>query len=148
MSVKVKSTDGKSTAVLESIYDRIGGAPALQAAVDAFYVRVLADPALKPFFEKTNLAALKTRQRAFFGQALGGPEVYRGRDMRSAHARFQITQNHFDKVAGHLVDTLTSLGVDQETVGEIVAAVAPLAAEIVNTKESKEQNMAQAESKV
>ncbi|HSR08891.1 MAG TPA: methyl-accepting chemotaxis protein [Bryobacteraceae bacterium] len=145
MSLKVKSTDGKSSAVLESIYDRIGGAPALQAAVDAFYVRVLADPALKTFFEKTNMAALKTRQRAFFGQALGGPEVYRGRDMRSAHARIQITQTHFDKVAGHLVDTLKSLGVDQETIGEIVAAVAPLAAEIVNTKE---QDMPQAEGKV
>jgi methyl-accepting chemotaxis protein len=148
MSLKTKSTTSRSSAVLDSIYDRIGGAPALQAAVDAFYVRVLADPALKPFFEKTNMAALKMRQRAFFGQALGGPEVYRGRDMRSAHARFQITQKHFDKVAGHLVDTLQSLGVDQETIGEIVAAVAPLAAEIVNTKESKEQSMAQKDTKV
>ncbi len=148
MSVKVKSTGSKSSAVLDSIYDRIGGTPALQAAVDAFYVRVLADTELKPFFEKTNMAALKIRQRAFFGQALGGPEVYRGRDMRSAHARFQISQKHFDKVAGHLVDTLKSLGVDQATIGEIVAAVAPLAAEIVNTKESKEQSMAQKEMKV
>ena len=139
MSVKVKSTDSPNNTVLDSIYHRVGGAPALEATVDAFYVRVLADPELKPFFEKTNMTALKIRQRAFFGQALGGPEVYRGRDMRSAHVRFQITQKHFDKVAGHLVDTLKSLGVDDEAIGEIIAAVAPLAAEIVNTKESKEQ---------
>ena len=129
---------------MDSIYDRIGGAPALQAAVDAFYVRVLADPDLQRFLKTLNMEALKFKQRAFFAPGVGGTRgVYRGRDMRTAHARFKITQKHFDKVAGHLVDTLQSLGVDQETIGEIVAAVAPLAAEIVNSKESKEKNMAQ-----
>ena len=141
MATKGKSAGSRNGAVLDSIYDRIGGAPALQATVEAFYVRVLADPELQHFFENANMTALKAGQRAFFGQALGGPEVYRGRDMRSAHANLQITQQHFDKVAGHLVDTLKSLGVDEELVEEIVVAVAPLAAEIVNFKESKEQRM-------
>src|SRR5579871_5564810 len=141
MATKGKSTSSRNGAVLDSIYDRIGGAAAVQATVEAFYVRVLADPELQPFFENTNMTVLKAGQRAFFGQVLGGPEVYRGRDMRSAHANLQITQQHFDKVAGHLVDTLKSLGVDEETVEEIVVAVAPLAAEIVNFEEPKEQRM-------
>lgn len=141
MPVKTRGSGRGSAAVLETIYDRIGGEAAIQAAVDAFYIRVLDDPGLAPFFDRVNLKALKQRQRAFFTQALGGPAEYRGRDMRSAHARYKITQPHFDKVAGHLVDTLHSLGVDQKTVGEIVSVVAPLAAEIVNTKESKENTM-------
>src|SRR3954447_13881267 len=33
-----------------NIYDSIGGPPAVSAAVDDFYLRVLADPALAPFF--------------------------------------------------------------------------------------------------
>ena len=148
MSLKAKSNSGPNTAVVDCIYDRIGGAPALQAAVDAFYDRVLADPDLRGFFSNLNMKALKFKQRAFFAQALGGPAEYRGRDMRTAHARFKIAQKHFDKVAGHLVDTLQSLGVDQETIGEIVAVVAPLAADIVNSTESKEKNMANEKSTV
>ena len=147
--MSVTTTDKRrktGQALLEPIYDRIGGAAALQAAVDAFYVRVLADPVLQPFFADVNKGALKAKTRAFLAQALGGPAAYKGRDMRTAHARLKIAQKHFDRVAGHLVDTLKSLGVDSETVREIVTVVAPLADDIVNTKESdsdqsKEKNM-------
>jgi hemoglobin len=38
-----------------SIYDNIGGAPAIRAAVDDFYTRVLADARLAPFFTGTDL---------------------------------------------------------------------------------------------
>ena len=33
-----------------ALYDDIGGAPAVRAALDAFYPRVLADTTLSPFF--------------------------------------------------------------------------------------------------
>lgn len=140
MSVRVKSNGNGKTAVLEPIYNRIGGAAALKAAVDALYSRIMADPELQPFFLDANLAALKAKQVAFFTQALGGPAVYRGRDMRTAHIRFKITQGHFEKVAHHLAGTLVQVGVDGGTIEEIIAAVAPLAAEIVNSNESSKEN--------
>jgi len=63
-----------------SIYDSIGGAPAIRAAVDDFYARVLADARLAPFFTGTDLHRLKAHQRAFIAAAVGGPEIYAGRD--------------------------------------------------------------------
>ena len=39
----------------KSIFDQIGGAAAVEAAVEQFYQRVLVDPLLKPFFKDTNL---------------------------------------------------------------------------------------------
>jgi hemoglobin len=45
----------------------------------------------------------------------------------------RIEQRHFDAVAGHLVETLRELGVGEEIVGDVVAAVTPLASQIVNT---------------
>jgi hemoglobin len=116
-----------------SLYERIGGAPAVTAAVERFYVRVLADPMLAPFFENINIARLKRHQLAFLSQALGGPQEYSGASMSRAHARLSIEQRHFDAVAGHLVETLRELGVGEEIVGEVVAAVTPLASQIVNT---------------
>lgn len=115
-----------------SIYDSIGGAAAVHAAVDDFYVRVLADPKLAPFFTGTDLNRLKSHQRAFIAAAIGGPEIFRGRDMASAHAELGVTDTEFDAVVGHLVDTLAGLGVPDETIGQIGSALAPLRPDIVN----------------
>ncbi len=122
---------GSGTAA--SLYQRLGGDPAITAAVDRLYQRILADPVLAGFFSQTNLHWLKKRQRAFFAQALGGPAGYRGKDMRSAHLRLAIEQRHFDRVAEHLAGTLSELGVAQTLIDEVISAVAPLAADIVQS---------------
>lgn len=129
-----RGSSGSAVAVAESIYERIGGDSALHLAVNRFYDKVLADGELAGFFKGVNMATLKSQQRAFFAQALGGPARYRGADMRRAHAHMAIGQNHFDRVAAHLDGTLAELGVDQETREEILAAVAPLAKDIVTRK--------------
>ncbi|MFF5257742.1 group 1 truncated hemoglobin [Actinomadura viridis] len=117
-----------------SIYESIGGEPALVAVVDDFYVRVLADPELSPFFVGVNLNRLKGRQVEFFGQALGGPMEYRGATMKDVHRGRGIEQKHFDKVAGHLVASLAAAGVPEETIGRIASVVLPLADDIVAGK--------------
>ena len=116
-----------------SIYASIGGAPAVRAAVDDFYARVLADPRLAPFFAGADLQRLKAHQRAFIAAAIGGPEVFSGQDMASAHAGLGIGDADFDAVVGHLVGTLTGLGVPEDTIGQIVGALAPLHDDIVTT---------------
>ena len=63
-----------------SLYERLGGKTAIAAAVEEFYVRVLADPELRPFFAKTNMKWLKTRQAQFLTQALGGENARRDCD--------------------------------------------------------------------
>ena len=114
-----------------SIYASIGGAPAVRAAVDDFYARVLADRQLAPFFTGTDLQRLKAHQRAFIAAALGGPEIFAGREMASAHAGLGIADGDFDAVVGHLVGTLTALGVPEITIGQIGEALAPLRGAIV-----------------
>ncbi|ROT31494.1 group 1 truncated hemoglobin [Micromonospora sp. HM5-17] len=114
-----------------SIYDSIGGAPAVHAAVDDFYARVLGDPKLAPYFTNVDMQRLKAHQRSFIAAAIGGSEIYAGRDMAAAHADLKISDEHFDAVVGHLVATLSGLGVPEETIGQIGAALAPLRSEIV-----------------
>ena len=116
-----------------TLFERLGGVPAIKTAVDAFYARVLADATLAPFFDGVSMRAQISKQNAFFIQALGGPHVYKGRDMRAAHAHLSIMQTHFDAVAGHLVAALAEVGVPPSLVDEVIAAVAPLAPQIVNT---------------
>ena len=116
-----------------SLYERIGGARAINAAVDVFYEKVLADPNLSPFFVDSSMQRLKAHQFAFFSQALGGPRTYSGASMQHAHKRLAIEQRHFDAVAMHLIETLRDLSVPDGVIAEVGSAIAPLAAEIVNT---------------
>ena len=67
-----------------TLYQRIGGEMAINAAVDCFYERVLADPALSHFFSDANMPRLKGHQVAFLSQVLGGPKQYSGASMEAA----------------------------------------------------------------
>jgi hemoglobin len=117
---------------MATIYEEIGGEPAVSAAVEIFYGKVLNDPRLAGYFDRVDMADLQAHQRAFIGAAIGGPELYEGRSMKEAHAGMGITGHDFDAVVGHLGDTLTELGVPGATIGTIAGALAPLKAEIVS----------------
>ena len=114
-----------------SIYDTIGGMPALVTVVDDFYRRVLLDPELAGFFDDTDMVRLKTRQVEFFADALGGPITYTGASMLEAHRGRGIGSMHFNLVAQHLMDALTAAGVPGSITEQIISALAPLADEIV-----------------
>jgi hemoglobin len=120
------------TAAELSVYESIGGEPALVAVVDDFYERVLGDPQLAPFFAGAHMPKLKGRQVEFFAAALGGPDVYQGGGMRQVHAGRGIGQADFDKVASHLAGALAAAGVPSPTIAQIAAAITPLANEIVS----------------
>src|SRR5215831_16219599 len=109
------------------LYERIGGQAAVMAAVDLFYEKVLADDLTRPFFAGLDMAAQTKKQVAFMAWAFGGPEEYKGRDLRSAHApllKRGLGDAHFDAVAKHLEATLTELGVARDLIDEALTLVA------------------------
>ncbi|WP_159928839.1 MULTISPECIES: group 1 truncated hemoglobin [Nocardia] len=117
---------------MSSIYERIGGAEALEVVVADFYVRVLADDELAGFFKGVNMSRLQGRQVEFFAAALGGPDPYTGAPMHRIHQGKGITMRHFELVAAHLSDSLAAAGVPAETVEQIVGTVSNLASDIVS----------------
>ncbi|WP_031494976.1 group I truncated hemoglobin [Bryobacter aggregatus] len=122
------------TASTLTLYDRIGGKPAIDAAVELFYQRVIADPELNPFFAPMSVERIKTHQKAFFAMALGGAAHYQGRGMKEAHAQLGIRAVHFDRVAEHLGITLEDLGVEPGVRNETLTLVALLKSQIVSSE--------------
>ncbi|MGB0910829.1 MAG: methyl-accepting chemotaxis protein [Nitrospirales bacterium] len=120
-----------------SLFDQLGGSESVTAAVSAFYQRVLHDPLLIPFFVNVDIPTLQSKQVLFFTQALGGPAVYNGPPMKPAHAHLAIKEQHFLRVAEHLVETLKSLNVPASVIDEVIALIGPLASDIVNTPAPK-----------
>lgn len=114
-----------------TIYDELGAEGGIKVAVDDFYTRVLGDQQLAPYFADVDMPTLRRHMVAMLTVATGGPQVYTGRDMATAHAGRNITSEDYDKVVGHLVATLQGLGVEGATIGQIGAALAPLKPQIV-----------------
>ena len=116
---------------MTSIYEQIGGREAVAAAVELFYCRATADPVLAPYFEGLEMRRQKAHMRAFLAVALGGSEIYGGRDMHAAHAGLGITHEAFNRVIGHLVATLVEHGVPDSLIASIGQKVEPLRSMVV-----------------
>jgi methyl-accepting chemotaxis protein/truncated hemoglobin YjbI len=114
------------------LYAKLGGRTSLDAIVEEFYERVLADPDLAPCFAGTNAVALRNQQVQFLAQALGGPAVYSGPPMGPVHEYLPPEESTYARAARHLEATLRSLRIPKDLAKEVVALVAPLPAEIVN----------------
>ena len=68
---------------MASLYERIGGEGAVDAAVELFYAKILADAALAPAFTNVDMNKQKDHQKKFLTFAFGGPNKYSGRGMNS-----------------------------------------------------------------
>ncbi|MBV1872109.1 MAG: group 1 truncated hemoglobin [Gammaproteobacteria bacterium] len=115
-----------------SLYEKLGGEPAIDAAVDIFYRKVLSNDRISQFFESTDMEAQHAKQKAFMTMAFGGPNNYTGKDMREAHKGMKLNDDHFNAVAEELVATLNELKVPQELIDEVVAIVSGAKGDVLN----------------
>jgi len=107
-----------------TLYERIGGEAAVNAAVELFYRKVLADYRINRFFDNTDMETQIAKQKAFFTMAFGGPNTYSGKDLRTAHARLVamgLDNSHFDAVMEHLGATMKELNVPEDLIAEAAA---------------------------
>ncbi|MBV1880813.1 MAG: group 1 truncated hemoglobin [Pseudomonadales bacterium] len=117
---------------MTSLFDRIGGEAAVDAAVDIFYEKVLADTRINEFFRDLDMSAQSRKQKAFLTMVFGGPSQYSGKDMRAGHAHMGLTDVHFDAVVENLAATLTELGVGAAEIGEIAAIAESVRDDVLN----------------
>ena len=108
----------------KSLYEKLGGEGAVNAAVDIFYRKVLQDDRIKHFFEGVDMDKQAAKQKAFLTMAFGGPHNYSGEDMRKGHAHLVakgLNDSHFDAVMEHLGGTLQELNVPGDLIAECAA---------------------------
>ena len=103
----------------KTLFEQIGGMTAVDATVDIFYTKVLADDSISHFFRWTHMKSQHAKQKAFLAYAFGAPLNYSGKSMRNAHAHLVergLNESHFNAVMGHLVSTLQELQVPEELI--------------------------------
>lgn len=107
--------------VPESLFRRLGGYPAIDAVVERFYAKVVADPRIASFFTHIDMPEQIRKQRRFLSHVFGGPAPWDGKSLRHAHRHMALDEGHFAAVAEHLQASLEELGVEPALVGEVMA---------------------------
>ena len=119
-----------------SLYQKIGGKAAIDAAVELFYKKVLADNRIKHFFDDINMDKQRRKQKEFLSAAFGGPIPYTGKDMRKAHAHITgLNESHFNAVAENLQKTLEELKVPKNLIDQAMAIAASTKDQVLNRPE-------------
>lgn len=118
-----------------TLYQKIGGEKAIDAAVDLFYRKVLADERIKHFFDGVDMEKQGKMQKNFFTFAFGGPHHYNGKNMKSTHARLiaekGLNDSHFDAVLENLASTLRELGVENKLIEQATAVAESVRDDVV-----------------
>ncbi|WP_248929575.1 group I truncated hemoglobin [Paenibacillus hamazuiensis] len=112
--------------IAQTLFDKLGGQKTIDAVVDEFYKRVLADPTVNLFFENTDMEKQRRHQAAFIGYALGSGVQFTGKSMAKAHEGMNLQPIHFDAIVKHLSQTLEHFHVDQEDIQEVVKKIGTL----------------------
>jgi len=107
-----------------SLYQKLGGKGAIDAAVELFYKKVLADERVKHFFDDVSMTKQRRKQKDFLAAALGGPIPWTGKDLRAAHQDMNLKEEHFAAIAENLKATLEELKIDKELINQALAIVA------------------------
>ena len=120
---------------MQSLYERLGGAPAMEAAVDIFYRKVLTDDRISHFFDDVDMDRQSAKQKAFLTMVTGGPNAYTGADMRRGHAHLVakgLNDAHFDAVVELLAGTLAELGGGASDIAEVGALANSVRDDVLN----------------
>jgi hemoglobin len=107
-------------------------AASVARGVKLFVQRMGSDPLLAWAFDDVDEDALHRHALAFVVAALGGPDLYLGRELRTVHARFELGNQHFDAAVEHLVGSLRGAGISDGVLNDLAIRLEPLRSQIVS----------------
>ena len=126
-----------------SLYERMGGLPAVSAVVDQFITNVVTETmtpnsklkrTFDPLVQSGNafrVASLRNHLIDQIGEAAGGPLAYKGLSMPAAHRGMNISEVEFNALVAELGKAMTTKGVPADQQAQVVNVLVPLKASIV-----------------
>lgn len=114
-----------------SLYERLGGLPAIEAVADKLIEKTAGDERTKRSFEGADLGRLKKSVAQLLCQGSGGPCVYKGDSMKEAHKGMAVSGAEFALMAGFAEQAMRELGVAEGERAEVMGMLGPMKTDIV-----------------
>ena len=117
-----------------ALYQAFGEKAGLVKLMDDFVPRLQADKRTATAFKDANVANLKARLVDQICQVSGGPCVYKGADMKSAHSSMDITKADFNALVEVLQQSMDAQGIPFRNQNQLLAKLAPMHRDVITVK--------------
>jgi hemoglobin len=117
----------------QSLYERLGGGEKISRIINDAIDLHLKNPLIAPRFRNSDIAKLKRLGHEFFCAGAGGSECYSGREMRTAHAGMNISEQEYMTTMDDIVQAMAQHDVAQAERNEVIAILFSLKGDIVRT---------------
>jgi hemoglobin len=117
-----------------ALYRTFGEKPGLVTLMDDFMLRLVADPRTGPHFKDANQAHIKEQLVEQFCQVTGGPCVYKGADMKTAHADLDIRKGDFNALVEVLQQAMDARGIPFRAQNQLLAQLAHMHRDVITVR--------------
>lgn len=118
----------------KSLYERLGGEEKIRAIVTDLLALHHRNPAISTRYDNASKSDAEIIDLVvdLLGSATGGPQVYKGDDMKTAHRGMNISEAEFVAVLDDLLEALAKHGVGEIEKAEVLALNYALKDEVVH----------------
>ncbi len=114
-----------------TLFERLGGQPAINAVVHEFVTTTGDDPRINMYFTNTDKPKLEASMDQHICSITGGGCEYKGKSMLDAHTNMKLAQKDFDAFMDDLGKTLAKLNVPKRETDEVIAAFKGMQGDVV-----------------
>jgi hemoglobin len=122
---------GAGSADTRSLFERLGGLPAIEAVVKEFVKTTGADPRIAQFFTNADIPRLEKLMVEQICEGTGGPCKYTGKSMKESHTGMKVREEHWAAFVEDLAATLDKFKVGEREKGEVLAAFNAMKPDVV-----------------
>jgi len=122
----------KMSAADSSLYDRLGGRDVIADFVDDAIERILQDDRIAHFFDEADIPNLKFQLTDQICQLAGGPCVYRGLDMESAHRGQNLDEADFNALVENFQWAMRANDIPYALENQVLALLAPMKPAVIH----------------
>ncbi len=114
-----------------SLFERLGGIAGITNIANDVIDNHLANKSISTRFANSDPAKLKNAAATFFIAGTGGPDVYKGKDLLSAHKGMNISALEFMAVLDDALAALKKNKIDQREQEEVLFVLYSMRSQIV-----------------
>jgi truncated hemoglobin YjbI len=115
----------------KTLYERIGGQAIIEATLRDLFLAIALNTEVNKSFAKVDLLALKRDLGELLCEASGGPCLYTGEPLKTAHPKMKLSEKDFLVLRQELTKALTQNQIPKQERGELQTLFANLKSQLV-----------------
>lgn len=118
----------------QSIYEKYGGYDFFHKIIYELYLELFDHLEISYHFIGVDIERLSNLQAQYLCEAIGGPPMYKGRNITVVHKRLKVTEYEFDTVAKRFAEIFKRNGLNEDEVKFIMAFIKSKQVDVVTAK--------------